>query len=129
MPILIERFDHIVFTVQNVAAACEFYQRVLGMEVVTFGNNRKALHFGQQKINLHPVIDNPVGLVARQPQSGAIDLCLITQTPMEEVIAHLHACNVAIEMGPMERTGAVGTILSVYFRDLDGNLIEVSNYL
>lgn len=129
MSIQIDRFDHIVLTVQDVATTCEFYQRVLGMSVVTFGNDRKALHFGQQKINLHPAVNNPVGLVARQPQVGSIDLCLISSTPIDEVVAHLHACGVAIEAGPMERTGAVGAILSVYFRDPDGNLIEVSNYL
>lgn len=125
--IQLDRLDHLVLTVANVEVTCEFYARVLGMDVVTFGENRRALHFGSQKINLHEA-GNEIDPKALRPTPGSADLCFITNTPMAEVIAHLRAQNVAIELGPVPRTGAGGAIESVYFRDPDGNLIEVSNY-
>lgn len=125
--IQLDRLDHLVLTVADVEVTCEFYARVLGMDVVTFGENRRALHFGSQKINLHEA-GNEIDPKALRPTPGSADLCFITNTPMADVIAHLRAQNVAIELGPVPRTGAGGAIESVYFRDPDGNLIEVSNY-
>lgn len=123
----IERLDHWVLTVRDVDATVAFYERVLGMRAITFGNGRRALAFGQQKINLHPA-QTPLRPHAAQPTPGSGDLCLITRTPIEEVIIELESAGVAIEQGPAPRTGALGPITSVYFRDPDGNLIEVSRY-
>lgn len=123
----IERLDHLVLTVTDIARTCEFYTSVLGMEVTTFGQGRTALRFGQQKINLHPANEIP-GLVADRPTPGSGDLCFITMTPLAEVRAHLAQCGVPIEAGPGPRAGAIGTIQSVYIRDPDRNLIEISNY-
>ena len=124
----IERLDHLVLTVRDIQATCGFYSRVMGMEVITFGEGRTALRFGNQKINLHP-ITNAHQLVADKPTSGSADLCFITHTPIADVVNHLQDCNVAIVGGPIIRTGARHPINSVYFRDPDGNLIEVSNEL
>jgi catechol 2,3-dioxygenase-like lactoylglutathione lyase family enzyme len=123
----IARLDHLVLTVADIGKTCEFYTKALGMEVVTFGDGRTALHFGQQKINLHPA-DNIPGLVADKPTPGSGDLCFITETPLAEVVEHLGRCGVTIIAGPGPRAGAIGTIQSVYFRDPDQNLVEVSNY-
>ena len=125
---MIERIDHIVFTVANVASTCDFYERVLGMKVETFGEGRKALGFGMQKINLHQY-GNEFEPKAHAPAQGCQDICLITGVPIAEVTQHLTKCGVEIEEGPVKRTGAIGPIISVYFRDPDRNLIEVSNYL
>lgn len=124
----IDRLDHLVLTVADVAATCAFYQRVLGMEVETFGEGRKALRFGLQKINLH-AHGRELEPKAERPTPGSADLCLITYATMDEILAHLQAQAVTVEEGPVQRTGATGPILSVYFRDLDRNLIEVSRYL
>lgn len=123
----IDRLDHLVLTVADIEASIAFYVKVLGMEAVTFGAGRRALAFGRQKINLHPATA-PLKPHAALPTPGSADLCLITTTPLAEVVAHLQRAAVAIEAGPVPRTGATGPILSVYFRDPDGNLIEVSNY-
>ena len=123
----IERLDHLVLTVADIARTCDFYSRVLGMEVVTFGEGRTALRFGQQKINLHSA-DNVPNLVADKPTPGSGDLCFITNTPLAEVVSHLEKCGVPIVAGPGPRAGAIGTIQSVYIRDPDQNLVEVSNY-
>lgn len=123
----IDRFDHLVLTVRDVEATCSFYARVLGMEVVTFGEGRKALAFGRQKINLHQA-GREFEPKAALPTPGSADLCLIAEVALDDVIAHLGACGVAIIDGPVMRTGATGPIRSVYFRDPDSNLIEVSNY-
>jgi catechol 2,3-dioxygenase-like lactoylglutathione lyase family enzyme len=123
----IDRLDHFVLTVADIEASCDFYSRVLGMEVVSFGEGRKALSFGIQKINLHKH-RHEFEPKARQPTPGSGDFCLITSEPLDKVIEHLHQCGVAIEEGPVQRTGARGPIQSVYFRDPDANLVEVSNY-
>ena len=123
----IERLDHLVLTVADIARTCEFYTRVLGMEVVRFGEGRTALRFGQQKINLHPVSDSS-RLVADKPTPGSGDLCFITPVPLAEVTAHLAVCGIPTVAGPGPRAGAIGTIQSVYIRDPDQNLIEISNY-
>ena len=123
----IDAIDHIVLTVADVEATCAFYARVLGMDVVTFGANRRALAFGSQKINLHAV-GAELEPRARNAMPGTGDLCLVTAVPMPQVLAHLAACGVEVLQGPVPRTGARGPILSVYFRDPDGNLVEVSNY-
>jgi catechol 2,3-dioxygenase-like lactoylglutathione lyase family enzyme len=123
----IDRLDHLVLTVGDIDATIAFYVGVLGMEAVSFGAGRRALAFGRQKINLHAAAA-PLRPHAATPTPGSADLCLITATPLAEVIAHLQRAGVAIEEGPVPRSGATGPILSVYFRDPDGNLIEVSNY-
>lgn len=123
----IDRLDHLVLTVRDLQATCEFYVRVLGMRVVTFGDNRKALQFGNQKINLHQQ-GNEFIPKAQNPTTGSADLCLITHLPLEQVIIHLQTCGVEIEAGILSRTGAIGPIRSVYIRDPDGNLLELSNY-
>jgi catechol 2,3-dioxygenase-like lactoylglutathione lyase family enzyme len=124
----IDRLDHLVLTVADIATTCDFYQRVLGMEVIDFGAGRKALRFGMQKINLH-AHGEEFEPKADRPTPGAADLCLITYATMEEILAHLDARGVVVEEGPVQRTGATGPILSVYFRDPDANLIEVARYL
>jgi len=97
------------------------------MRPVTFGGGRRALAFGQQKLNLHPA-DAPISPHASRPTTGSADLCFITTTPIAEVVAHLQRLGVAIEEGPVRRTGATGPIMSIYFRDPDDNLIEVAEY-
>ena len=123
----IERLDHLVLTVKNIFATCDFYSQVLGMEVVTFAENRKALAFGLQKINLHEA-GHEVEPKAHRPTPGSADLCFITQEPVSRIIEHLNRLGIEIIEGPVKRTGAQGPIESVYLRDPDGNLIEISNY-
>jgi len=125
---MIDRIDHLVFTVADVEVTCTFYQQVLGMRVETFGAGRKALCFGVQKINLHKY-GREFEPKAAAPAPGCQDICLISNKPLDGILQHLTACGVVIEEGPIQRTGATGPINSVYFRDPDGNLIEVSNYL
>lgn len=124
---MIDRLDHLVLTVRNVEETCAFYARVLHMEPVTFSGGRRALRFGKQKINLHPAND-PIEPNALHPTPGSADLCFITSTPIADVVAHLQKMGVEITEGPVPRTGATGPITSVYFRDPDSNLIEVSQY-
>lgn len=123
----IDRLDHLVLTVRDISTTCEFYATVLGMEVITFGANRRALKFGQQKINLHEM-GKEFEPKALHPTPGSADLCLITSMALPAVITHIQACGVAIETGIVQRTGAMGTIHSIYIRDPDGNLIEIANY-
>jgi catechol 2,3-dioxygenase-like lactoylglutathione lyase family enzyme len=123
----IVRIDHVVLTVRDIEVTCDFYRRTLGMEVVTFAEGRKALAFGQQKFNLHQA-GNEFDPKAQRPTPGSADFCLITSVPIAQVIEHLLHCGVPILEGPVLRTGAAGPILSVYFRDPDLNLVEVSNY-
>src|SRR5262249_11923847 len=126
--IRIGHLDHLVLTVASIEETCEFYAEVLGMDVQTFGKGRKALRFGSQKINLHEK-GQEFEPKARVTRTGTADLCFVADTPIEDVIAHLHARGVAIEAGPVERTGAVATLISVYIRDPDGNLVEIANEL
>jgi len=126
-PVTIDRIDHMVLTVADIDATCDFYGRVLGMRKVVFAGGRVALSFGRQKINLHPA-KRPYDPRAKVALPGTGDLCLITNTPVAEVVAHLKAEGVPILQGPVPKTGATGPITSVYFRDPDDNLIEVSNY-
>jgi catechol 2,3-dioxygenase-like lactoylglutathione lyase family enzyme len=118
--------DHLVLTVVDIEATRDFYARVLGMEEIGFGGGRRALAFGEQKINLHQqgAEFEPKAL---RPTPGAADLCLLTETPLAEVIRLLGNCDVTILEGPVERKGATGPIRSVYVRDPDGNLVEVAN--
>jgi catechol 2,3-dioxygenase-like lactoylglutathione lyase family enzyme len=125
--IAIDRLDHLVLTVRDIAATVDFYARVLGMTPVTFGGGRTALRFGDQKINLHRA-GAEIDPKAARPTPGSADLCLVTPAGTAQVIAHLEAEGVAVVEGPVARTGAVGPIESVYFRDPDGNLIEVARY-
>lgn len=124
----IDHLDHLVLTVQDIQTTCDFYSRVLGMQVVSFAEGRKALQFGNQKINLHQK-GKEIEPKAQHPTPGSADLCFITSLPLERVIAHLHSCHVALLLGPVERTGAMISLVSLYFRDPDGNLLEVSNAL
>jgi catechol 2,3-dioxygenase-like lactoylglutathione lyase family enzyme len=124
----IESIDHIVLTVKNIDATCGFYSRVLGMRVIAFGEGRKALSFGSQKINLHQY-GQELEPKAEKPTPGSADLCFITDVPVPEVIEHLGKNGVEILEGPVYRTGASGQITSVYIRDPDRNLIEISNYI
>ena len=123
----IDSIDHVVFTVKDISATCNFYTKVLGMEVVTFGQGRKALAFGSQKINLQQ-LGRESTLVADKPTSGSADICFVTSVHVSEVIAHLNSCGVRLVGGPVQRDGARGPMTSVYFRDPDLNLVEVSNY-
>lgn len=126
--ITVERLDHLVLTVASIDATTDFYVRVLGMKAAGFGEGRTALHFGRQKINLHQrgAEFEPKSAV---PTPGSADLCFITETPMDEIVRHLAAMGVAVEEGPAPRTGAEQAILSVYIRDPDENLVEISNPL
>ncbi|KAF1418920.1 Glyoxalase domain-containing protein 5, partial [Spheniscus magellanicus] len=126
-PCFIQWLDHLVLTVKSIEDTVAFYSKVLGMEVVTFKGNRKALRFGNQKFNLYEA-GKEFELKARCPVPGSADICLITQVPLDQLLDHLKACGVIIEEGPVARTGAVGPITSIYFRDPDENLIEVSRY-
>jgi catechol 2,3-dioxygenase-like lactoylglutathione lyase family enzyme len=123
----ISNIDHLVLTVINIDKTIDFYTNILGFEVVMFGDNRKALTFGNQKINLHQK-GKEFEPKAEYPTSGSADLCFIVENNIEDVLEELKQKNIEIIEGIVERTGALGKIRSVYFRDPDLNLIEVSNY-
>lgn len=122
---MIGSIDHIVLTTGNLERCLDFYTRVLGMRAEGYGQNRIALRFGDHKFNVHPP-GFDAGIKARLPTAGSLDLCFLADRPLEEVIAHLGRERVPIEEGPVDRTGARFTIRSVYVRDPDGNLIEIS---
>jgi catechol 2,3-dioxygenase-like lactoylglutathione lyase family enzyme len=122
----VDRIDHLVLTVRDIAATCAFYARVLGMKVVTFDDARTALAFGPQRIHLHQV-GFEFEPKAERPTPGSADLCFVTHGPLDEFIAHLLRCGVTPLLGPVPRSGAVGPMTSVYFRDPDLNLIEVAS--
>lgn len=123
----IASIDHVVLTVADMDRTIDFYTRVLGMRLETFGEGRKALAFGAQKFNLQDGRSKAdIMAVARVPTPGSVDLCLLTETPLDEVIAELGAKGVPVEVGPVRRTGARFPIRSVYIRDPDGNLIEIA---
>ncbi|MGE4406495.1 VOC family protein [Pseudomonas sp.] len=124
----IDHLDHLVLTVADIEATVDFYTRVLGMRALTFGEGRQALAFGKQKLNLHQA-GREFEPKAERPTPGSADLCFIVATPLEAVIAHLERQGAAIIEGPVQRTGATGPIRSVYLRDPDQNLIELSNPL
>lgn len=124
----IDRLDHVVLTVADIDRTVDFYVRVLEMTPVTFGEGRRALSFGQHKINLHAA-GREFEPKALRPAPGSADLCLITTGSLDDAIADLARNEVPIEVGPVRRSGATGPIDSVYFRDPDGNLIEVSTYV
>lgn len=124
----LDAIDHVVLTVRDIPASVAFYTRVLGMREVIFGDDRRALAFGRCKLNLHQA-GREFEPKAAHPTSGAADLCLLARTPIADISRQLAAQGVAIEAGPVERTGAQGPLLSVYVRDPDGNLIELSNPL
>jgi catechol 2,3-dioxygenase-like lactoylglutathione lyase family enzyme len=123
----IDRIDHLVLTVTSIEETCRFYERVLSMKRETTSGLPTSLRFGNHKINLHEA-GHTFEPKAARPTIGAGDFCLITSHPIEEVVAHLSSCGIAVEAGPVERRGAMGPMTSVYFRDPDGNLVEVSAY-
>jgi catechol 2,3-dioxygenase-like lactoylglutathione lyase family enzyme len=124
---MIHHLDHLVITTGHLQACVAFYTTVLGMELVTFGNGRKALKFGDQKMNLHEK-GKEFEPKAHLPTPGSLDLCFISSVPLDQVIARLNQAGLQIEEGPVPRSGAQGKIRSVYLRDPDLNLIEISEY-
>lgn len=122
---MIDHLDHLVLTAVNADATVDFYTRVMGMQLETFGTARMAFTFGKQKINLH-IRGQEFEPKAHVPVPGALDLCFIASIPLEKVIEHLHQADWPIIEGPVMRTGATGPIRSVYVRDPDLNLIEIS---
>jgi catechol 2,3-dioxygenase-like lactoylglutathione lyase family enzyme len=126
-PVTITGLDHLVLTVADLDQTTDFYQRVLGMRPVTFGTGRRALEFGTSKINLHQAGQGFTPYAAH-PVPGSADLCLITTAPPGQILDHLGAQHVPVEAGPVPRTGARGTMTSIYIRDPDGNLIEIASY-
>jgi catechol 2,3-dioxygenase-like lactoylglutathione lyase family enzyme len=122
----VQRIDHVVLTVRDVERTLSFYERALGMRPVTFGEGRRALSFGDQKLNLHEA-GKEFEPKARVPVAGSADVCFTTDLPLDEVIAHLARVGVAIELGPVAKTGARRQLRSVYVRDPDGNLVEIAN--
>lgn len=125
---MINRLDHLVLTTACEEASTFFYVHVLGMRLQTFGDGRKAFMFGNQKINLH-LQGKEFEPKALKPMPGSLDLCFITSRPLEECIDTFREHNIKIAEGPVNRTGATGTIRSIYVRDPDQNLIEISEYL
>jgi catechol 2,3-dioxygenase-like lactoylglutathione lyase family enzyme len=130
--VLAERIDHLVLTVADIEATTRFYERALGMRRETFrgadGQQRYALAFGRQKINLQDA-STATPTKAARPTLGSGDFCLIAAVPLDDVVAHLHAEQIPLEAGPVPRRGALGALRSVYFRDPDGNLVEVAEYV
>ena len=124
----ISKLDHFVLTVRDIEKTVSFYTSVMGMKKEVFGEGRIALKYGNQKINLHE-FGNEFEPKATNPIPGSADLCFITETPLNEAISHVKSFGIEIIEGPVERTGAIGSILSFYFRDPDNNLIEVANEL
>jgi catechol 2,3-dioxygenase-like lactoylglutathione lyase family enzyme len=122
---MITGLEHLVLTVADLDATMRFYRDGLGMRLATFGEGRHALHFGSRKINLH-VAGREIEPKAALPTPGSADLCLLTEGPLAEMIDRLAAIGHPVFLGPVERTGAVGPIVSIYTRDPDGNLIEIA---
>ncbi len=122
----ISSLDHFVLTVKSLEATCDFYSRALGMGIDSFQNGRKALKFGQSKINLHEQ-RHEFEPKAKHPVPGSADLCFLTDTPIREVVRHLGEIGVEIIEGPVQRTGAMRKLNSIYVRDPGGNLVEIAN--
>lgn len=131
MRFAVDRIDHITLNCRDVDITAAWYQRVLGMEREEFGHQgRTCLKFGGQKLNLRPAgTDDRNWVTARAALAGAADFCFATAIGPDDVVQHLRHCGVAVELGPVERIGALGTMLSVYCRDPDGNLVEIATYL
>jgi len=127
-PIKIDHLDHLVLTVQSIETSCRFYTEILGMKLITFADDRKALAFGNQKINLHRK-GHEHEPNAKYATPGSADLCFITETPLDVVMKQLQHYECSVELGPVARTGANGPIRSIYVRDPDQNLIELSNLI
>ena len=125
---LISNLDHYVLTVKDIAVSCDFYNKVLGLEIISFGENRKALRIGSQKINLHQAGEE-IMPCAKHPTPGSADLCFITPGSISDFKDHLAEYGVAIELGPVPRNGVLGKMSSLYLRDPDQNLIEISQYI
>ncbi len=129
MKFTIDRIDHVVITCADIDATADWYERVLGMEREEFGADRRiALRFGAQKLNLHQA-GSEIAPHAAKPQPSALDICFITALGSEDVVTHLRGQNVAVVEGPAVKMGALGAMRSVYCRDPDGNLVEISTYL
>jgi catechol 2,3-dioxygenase-like lactoylglutathione lyase family enzyme len=131
MRFTVDRLDHLVLNCRDLETMASWYQRVLGMEREAFGRDRRtALKFGGQKLNLRPAdADTGAWVAAETPLPGTADLCFVVAVGWDDVVAHLHECHVEIVEGPVQRTGALGPMTSVYCRDPEGNLIELSSYL
>ena len=124
---MIDRIDHLVLTVRSIEATCDFYTRCLGLQRVDTTEGPTALRFGEQKINVHQA-DGTFEPKARRPTEGSADFCLVTSVPLSDVVDRLNQHHVPIELGPVERHGALGAMESIYVRDPDDNLVEVSRY-
>ena len=122
---MIDALDHLVLTVSDMEATTRFYVDVLGFAEIHFGENRRALRCGQQKINLH-VAGDEISPYAAHPQPGSADLCFLTSRPLDGVERYRRHCGIHVELGPVERSGVRGPIRSIYIRDPDENLIEIS---
>lgn len=122
---LLSRLDHLVLTTRDIDACVAFYTQVLGMRLETFAGTRLALHFGPHKINLHQA-GAELSPHAAHPVPGSLDLCLLLAIPLTAAMQHLEEMRWPVESGPVMRTGATSPLLSVYLRDPDGNLIELS---
>ena len=125
---VIASIDHVVLTTRDEARCIDFYTRVLGMQLERYGDNRIALRFGQQKINVHQPSVN-AGLKAQHPTPGSLDLCFIAAVPLDAIIEQLRGRGVALIAGPSPRAGAHGPIRSIYVRDPDDNLVEIAEYV
>lgn len=125
--IKISHIDHLVLTVADISATVDFYEKILGMRAISFRSGRIALEFGNQKINLHQ-LGSEFEPKAQNIQAGSADLCFITTTELSNAMQHVKDHGITIIEGPVKRTGAQGSIISFYFRDPDGNLIEISTY-
>jgi len=124
---MIDRIDHFVLTVRSVEETCDFYTECLDFQRIDAPDRPTALRFGEQKINLHQA-DHTFDPKARRPTEGSADFCLIAAVPVSDVLDRLARHHVPIELGPVERDGALGPMRSIYVRDPDGNLIEISEY-
>lgn len=125
---MINHLDHLVLTTTNQNACIDFYTHVLKMKLITFGEQRYALQFGEQKINIHQY-GKEFEPKAHLPVPGSLDLCFISNTPINQIMTFIQQQGVEIIEGPVKRTGAMGEILSIYIRDPDLNLIEIANYI
>jgi len=128
MAFTLDRFDHVVINCRDADAIASWYERVLGMTRETFGSEQRiCLKFGNQKFNVRPV-DAPNWITAEANAPGSLDLCFVTSAPLQDVIDHIQSCGVTISKGPIAQHGAIGALISIYFRDPDGNLLEIGSY-